>query len=525
MPSNSAINIILIDALNTPQADQSYLHDQLLKFVRTQPPGYPTAIFGLSNGLYMLQGVTSDPRVLEAVIAAKTSPQKSALLENSLLGNGDTTLTENAAMAAAGGDAFSSSLANLQGFENTVNLFKTEVRAQTTLQALNTLARYVASIPGRKNLIWFSGAFPINPVPNPSTPTGSNASGGTTLMSGSVDSQSGLNNFAADENQFRQTTNLLARAQVAVYPIDARGLFSISSMDAATPGTQYARSAGSSGGAGNDLAQFTATTAAEHEVMKVMAHDTGGEAYYNANNLAKFANEAMQNGAFYYTITYTPSDTKWNGKYRDIVVNTEGQKFNLSYRRGYYADDPDEGNRRHEASALLPAHSAAGAAAMLRGAPTPTQLLISARINPLSDGSEMLLAPQNVLDEPAKATATGPFRRYRVDTVVDTTDLTATEQPDGTRHIKAAFVIFVYDLKGQRINRVTNVIEANVTPENYARLVKAGLATRQEISVPVKTTTFLRVGVQDLISGKVGALELATSSVAKLPLVAATASR
>ena len=34
-----------------------------------------------------------------------------------------------------------------------------------TFEAMNYIARYLAGIPGRKNLIWFSGSFPISVFP------------------------------------------------------------------------------------------------------------------------------------------------------------------------------------------------------------------------------------------------------------------------------------------------------------------------------------------------------------------------
>jgi hypothetical protein len=45
---------------------------------------------------------------------------------------------------------------------------------------------------------------------------------------------------------------------------------------------------------------------------------------------------------------------------------------------------------------------------------------------------------------------------------------------------------------------------------------KAGVQYRQEISVPVKGEYFLRIGVHDLTSDKVGALEVPVDSVSHL---------
>ena len=79
------------------------------------------------------------------------------------------------------------------------------MRALYTLDCMNQLARYLAGIPGRKNLIWFSASFPIDLLP-----------------SGDL-----ADPFAAmgdSEDEFRETVTLLARSHVAVFPVDARGL-------------------------------------------------------------------------------------------------------------------------------------------------------------------------------------------------------------------------------------------------------------------------------------------------------------
>ena len=84
---------------------------------------------------------------------------------------------------------------------------KLDTRVQTTLQALQQLARYLAGIPGRKNLVWFSGSFPINVFPD----------------ANAADSFQGVRQFGAE---VQRTATLLTVAQVAIYPIAAEGLVS-----------------------------------------------------------------------------------------------------------------------------------------------------------------------------------------------------------------------------------------------------------------------------------------------------------
>src|SRR5215472_19319440 len=75
-----SVNIILLDALNTPSSDQSYVHSQMLKYLRTIPPGTRVAIFTLASQLRMLQGVTTDSTQLLAALNSSKGPQQSAVL-------------------------------------------------------------------------------------------------------------------------------------------------------------------------------------------------------------------------------------------------------------------------------------------------------------------------------------------------------------------------------------------------------------------------------------------------------------
>src|SRR5260370_19450934 len=62
-PVNGAVNLLLLDALNTPLRDQFYVPQQLLAYLNATPPGTRIAIFGLTNHLTIRQAFTTDPTI------------------------------------------------------------------------------------------------------------------------------------------------------------------------------------------------------------------------------------------------------------------------------------------------------------------------------------------------------------------------------------------------------------------------------------------------------------------------------
>ncbi len=66
-PGDRPVNLLLIDSLNTPIALQAIVRQQMLDYVKKMPAGTRMAIFGLATHLFLIQGFTSDPDVLEEV--------------------------------------------------------------------------------------------------------------------------------------------------------------------------------------------------------------------------------------------------------------------------------------------------------------------------------------------------------------------------------------------------------------------------------------------------------------------------
>jgi VWFA-related protein len=71
-----ALNIILFDVLNSEMAAQMDGRRQMVQFLKTLPPGQPTALFELSDVLKMLAGFSSNSDQLRAA-AEKLLPYKS----------------------------------------------------------------------------------------------------------------------------------------------------------------------------------------------------------------------------------------------------------------------------------------------------------------------------------------------------------------------------------------------------------------------------------------------------------------
>jgi hypothetical protein len=387
----------------------------------------------------------------------------------------------------------------MQQFEAEQSSDNLQNRARYTLDALNQLARYLAGLPGRKNLIWFSGSFPISILPDSNL----------------------LNPFAitADSSdKFRQTTALLAHSQVSVYPIDARGLSATSVYSVEDSGQQYNTNTDPNRTRNQDpftnhLNDSIRQNADDNSTMFQMAEQTGGHAFLNTNGLANAVTRAIDAGSNYYTLTYSPTNSVNDGKFRRIQVKLQRQGLTLAYRRGYYADAPQPTPAPGVASAD-PMHNA-----MIFGSPSPTQITLKVLVVPADGKPEDKVARSNFAIPSARLI--GPYRRYDITIAADPADIVFTPAVDGTRSANLLFRTYLYSRDGKLLNTSSRVDERTLTPALYSRSLHAGLLFHQEISVPVKGDYFLRIGVHDVTADRDGALEVPIAAVKNLPPVAA----
>jgi VWFA-related protein len=497
----SAANVLLLDALNTPLSDQISVRRQMLEYLKNIPPGTRIAVFTLASRLRIVEGFTTDSNVIAKALSGSGGPQQSVVLDPS----SDPQLSDQMNdMSSLGGSQ--SALSSMQQFQADLASFQTDLRVQMTLDAMKTLARYLTVIPGRKNLVWFSGSFPLTIDPD------------ATLAS----PFQAMRTYSDD---VRHTDNMLSEARVAVYPVDARGLMSLPSVSAANSFSSGASSGamgigGPKGGRGRGAAgrggsaaglpgqsaaaaadqKFLTQTAQEHFAMQQIAEETGGEAFVDTNGLKDAVGRAITEGSHYYTIGYVPAAKQYDGVFRHIRVDIEGG-YQAAYRRGYYADDPAKGAVNSQAS--LNAMNAA----VVRGAPPLSEILFKVKIvcadDPSAKGVKLISGPAG---EAAKGFK-GPGKRDLLDFAVDAHPLGLSTTPDGVRHARVEFALIAYDGDGKRLNYVDQEMAFNLTQTLYEQVMHGGIPVHQEIDLPPGAIS-LRLVVHDLENSKVGSTEV-----------------
>ncbi|HZZ39153.1 MAG TPA: VWA domain-containing protein [Acidobacteriaceae bacterium] len=488
----SAANVLLLDALNTPMDDQKFVRAQMLKYLHNIPAGTQIAVFTLASQLRMVSGFRTDARAIEAALTPAHAPAQ----QSPLVHPGDDTAESQVEALMVGQQATvadsMSMLASVRAFEQDRQAFRAADQSALTIAALDALGRYLSPIPGRKNLIWFSGAFPI---------------------SFAEDLQPGEGLPYEDFSKpLHAMEARLARARVAVYPVDARGMMTLRNANVANivpkpevgigADTQAAQQDGE-----DDDIRMPQQWNDEHTTMQHVAEATGGEAFVNTNDVGRALEKAIADGSNYYTLGYAPPDTKEDGAYHAIAVRLEDVKsegkYQLAYRRGYYSTDPNQPGS--------PAKMGPMTTALEYGAPPLSQVIFEVRPLPAGDpelhGLQPAAGPAGKPPEPLRT----PVRRFVIDYSIDPHQIVWNHLPDGMERSELEVAQELYSAEGKRVNSTDAGLEVTLTPAQMAQDMRGGLRVRQEIDVPGEDVS-VRMAVRDVTSGRIGTVEIPLSA-------------
>jgi VWFA-related protein len=238
------LSMILLDAIHTDWLNQNFARWAMETVLGQIKPGERVAIYVIGRDLRVIHDFSSDRQsLLNEIKAYHVDPQLFMPIE--------------AKWYDQSRDAVRDSLATLKA-----------------------LADHVKGVPGRKNLIWLSVAFPpITAAQFVSSP-------------------------------MNEAITALNNANVSLYPVHP-------------------------GGVGAALSPSAIT-------MKDMAAATGGKAYYVNNALDRLVRLALDDTRETYLLTYSPKTIAHDGAYHAIRVETARRGVELRYRRGYNAPGREE---------------------------------------------------------------------------------------------------------------------------------------------------------------------------------------
>ena len=303
--AGAAVTVILFDRLNTRFEDQAQARDQMVKFLGQIQRDDRVALYVLESAtVRVLHDFTSDATSLLRALS-RYRGQTSGELAASEEQVPDSARTGDAAEDAAM-EAF------LKAGTEMVAAEFTRRRVESTTSALEAIANHLAGVRGRKNLIWVSSGFPLV----------------------IVDERGNQQTASRDVSSATRAVN---NANIAIYPVDARGLVGAfsSPLGARTP------------------AFTTLTTVrANTDAMQTLADATGGRAFFNTNDIGGAVRRAVDDGRLTYVLGYYPSHGRWDGRFREIKVKVSRPGVDIRHRKGYLAL-PAQRNAASRKDALL----------------------------------------------------------------------------------------------------------------------------------------------------------------------------
>jgi len=476
---NTALNVILLDSLNSNLLNQAYVRIEMVKFLEKLPQGQPVAIFTLGRKLHMVQDFTTDLTALKRVINAFKG-QSSPLTQNAA-GTSEVSIAPQglAAQALTGapqdlilGDPLM--LMQMKEFAEQTTSDQDDMRIQYTFSALVSLGRTLSLYKGRKNLIWISESIPMN-------------------IFATVDSHNPVDSFAGqvpDRNvgrnhdrrygdQLAYLGNLLADAQVAVYPIDARGLIGSPLYNVAS------NLSGQGGGSLGGLAMKAEGKQSEelfqsHVAMLDLADKTGGKAYYNRNDIDNALSDGIEDGATYYMVGYYPQNKNWDGRFRKIEVKTRRHGINLRYRTGYFAIDRSAYLARHPEQTDIDFSQA-----LNLESPITSALQFKAEVNP-----------------PGPDSATVHLRF-----AIDPAEIQFTPGPDDLQHAQVNCAVRAFSPTNMEKPVKTEGTKTNAAlkPDALAKIKSSFFPCELKVDLP-PGKYLLRLAVRDGTSGTIGSV-------------------
>jgi hypothetical protein len=326
--------------------------------------------------------------------------------------------------------------------------FYTINRVKTTLAAMEAIGNHLARLPGRKNLVWVSGSFPF-----------------TLGIDDTIMDASREHRTFGDEAE--RASRALNNANVAIYPVDARGLIGMPASFSAS-----ARSAAPSKGPPRPVS----TIPEGHDSMQILAEKTGGKAFYNTNDIRGAMRKALEDAEVTYTVGFYPTSEDLDNKFHELKVKVERKGVEVRHRKGYFASEEK--------------------------LPTEQQMSESLR-DTMSSGLDasaiVLTARINVVDKPQPGS-------LQLLIAVDIASLPLDHVQDRWSG-QAEIAIAQLDDNGKQLAGTAETVNLNLKDDTYKKALQTGLVMNKGV-IPNAAARRIRVVVMDRKTGQLGSLSI-----------------
>lgn len=447
-----SVTVVLLDNLNTlygsaPQSRYEktpyWVEDlalrnaksHLIEFIKQLQPQDRVAIYGLSDSLRVLCDFTSNREQLLAILQ---NYDTRSITNRAVVEPGDTVMDLGGHMHRTifgQGDTFEN------GASGRLARGANEDRGARTMAALQAIAAHVANIPGRKNLVWLTANLPFS---------------GAAMA------------------------HVLSPANIAVYPVDARGLLAQSpTVAAGAYGTaDFDDVSGASGHMDNMPAQSSQPIGIT--TMQKLADETGGQAFVNTNDITGAIRKAVEDSEVTYTLGFYINGDSLDGKLHELKVETKRKGLTIRYPKGYFAFPDTEATKDEDQFRL-----------------------VAAVQSPLESSSIPLTATVERVDQPPHS--------LKVLCSIDAHNLRLV-QSGGLRKGSVEVYIVEQDQTGKVVLQSGKTFTLQFPEKQYAALLESGILFHEFVQPHAGVTT-LRVLVEDPSTTELGSVIIPLSQV------------
>jgi VWFA-related protein len=274
--------VIFFDLSSMQDEDIDRAVDAAETYVKTQmQPADLVALVSMSTGLTMDQDFTSNKDALLRGLAKYNGADETGFTNGT---TGSTSGTADDTSAFAADDTEYNSL-----------------NTDRELLAIRTISKSLERVEQRKSMLYFSGGLTRNGIEN--------------------------------EASLRAATNEAAKANMAIYSVDSRGLQALPPVGDASQGSLRGNSTYSGAAA---TAQLSSNFGSQ-ETLDTLSMDTGGKAFFDSNDFAPAFQQIQHDTEAYYLLGFRSTNQRPDGSYRHLTVKVDREDVKLEFRPGYYA--------------------------------------------------------------------------------------------------------------------------------------------------------------------------------------------